>query len=84
MRYVLEGSVRKAGKRMRVSAQLIEAATGQHIWAESYDRELADVFAIQDEITANVVGRIGTELMTAEYQRISRKTAAQSSMRGNA
>src|SRR5262249_47342405 len=51
VRYVLEGSVRKAGDQIRVTAQLIEAGTGNHVWAERYDRDLADIFAVQDEIT---------------------------------
>ena len=51
VRYVLEGSVRKAGDRMRITAQLIDAATGDHVWAERYDRGLDDIFAVQDEIT---------------------------------
>ena len=55
--YVLEGSVRKAGERLRISAQLIEAASGAHVWAERYDRAVADIFAVQDEITAEC-GRI--------------------------
>jgi TolB-like protein len=76
VRYVLEGSVRRAGARVRVTAQLIEAATGSHLWAERYDREVADLFAIQDEITASVVGRIGPELLEAEHARASRKPPA--------
>ena len=56
VRYVLEGSVRRAGKRLRISAQLIDATTGGHHWAERYDRELGDIFAVQDEITRSVVG----------------------------
>ena len=55
VRYVLEGSVRRAGKRLRISAQLIDAITGGHHWAERYDRELGDIFAVQDEITRSVV-----------------------------
>lgn len=51
-RYVVEGSVRRAGDRIRVNAQLIDATSGQHVWAETYDREVADVFALQDEISA--------------------------------
>jgi adenylate cyclase len=51
VRYVLEGSLRKAGSRIRVTAQLVEAETGRHVWAERYDRDLADIFALQDEIT---------------------------------
>ncbi len=63
VRYVVEGSVRKSGNRVRITAQLIEAATGNHLWAERYDRENEDVFAIQDEVTETVVatlaGRLG-------------------------
>ena len=55
VRYVLEGSVRRSGGRVRVTAQLIDAETGNHIWAERYDRALEDVFAVQDEITTAVV-----------------------------
>src|SRR6476619_36878 len=54
VRYVLEGSVRRAGQRVRITAQLIEAETGNHLWAERFDRELADIFAVQDEITQSV------------------------------
>jgi TolB-like protein len=73
VRYVLEGSVRRLGGRIRVNAQLIEAATSNHLWADRYDRGLEDIFAIQDEITASVVGRIGPELLAAEHARASRK-----------
>ncbi len=73
VRYVLEGSVRKAGNRVRITAQLIEAATGTHLWSERYDRDLADTFAVQDEITENVVGAIEPELMQVERQRAVRK-----------
>ncbi len=73
VRYVLEGSVRKAGNRVRITAQLIDAATGNHIWAERYDRDLEDIFAVQDEITESVVAAIGPELMVAETQRAQRK-----------
>src|SRR6202043_114962 len=58
VRYVLEGSVRNAGNRIRITAQLIDAADGNHVWAERYDRELADIFAVQDEITERVVAAI--------------------------
>lgn len=51
VRYILEGSVRKAGKKVRITAQLIEGLTGYHVWAERYDRDIEDVFAVQDEIT---------------------------------
>jgi TolB-like protein/DNA-binding winged helix-turn-helix (wHTH) protein len=73
VRYVLEGSVRKAGKRVRISAQLIDATTGNHIWAEHYDRELADVFTLQDEITEQVVAAIEPQLYAAEHFRSQRK-----------
>jgi len=73
VRYVLEGSVRKAGERVRVSGQLIEAETGVHLWAERYDRPLDDVFALQDEITLNVVGAIEPSLREAEIERVKRK-----------
>jgi TolB-like protein len=66
VRYVLEGSVRRAGKRLRVSAQLIDASTGGHHWAEQYDRELDDIFAVQDEITRSVVAAIEPRLLAAE------------------
>ena len=66
VRYVIEGSVRKAGTRVRITAQLVDAATGNHLWAERYDRDLEDIFAVQDEITRNVVVTIAPELMSAE------------------
>ena len=71
--YVLEGSVRKGGDRMRITAQLNEVATGSHIWAERYDRDVADVFAVQDEITAAIVGSIEPRLYEAENVRSLRK-----------
>src|SRR6202453_2307386 len=73
VRYVLEGSVRKAGSRVRITGQLVEAETGIHIWAEKYDRPLDDIFALQDEITLNVVGAIEPSLREAEIERIKRK-----------
>jgi TolB-like protein len=66
VRYVLEGSVRRAGNRLRISAQLIDAMTGGHHWAERYDRELGDIFAVQDEITRSVAGAIEPHLLAAE------------------
>ena len=66
VRYVLEGSVRRAGRRLRISAQLIDALTGCHHWAEQYDRELGEIFAVQDEITRSVVGAIEPQLLAAE------------------
>jgi TolB-like protein len=66
VRYVLEGSVRRAGARLRITAQLVDAITGGHHWAERYDRELGDIFAVQDEITRNVVAAIEPRLLAAE------------------
>lgn len=66
VRYVLEGSVRKGGNRVRISAQLIDAATGNHIWADRYDGDLTDVFDLQDEITRKVVAAIEPKLLEAE------------------
>jgi TolB-like protein len=73
VRYVLEGSVRKAGTRVRISAQLIEAESGTHLWAERYDHAIDDVFALQDEITMRVVGTIGPSMHKAELERVKRK-----------
>jgi adenylate cyclase len=70
VRYVLQGSVRKAGNRIRVTAQLIEGETGNQKWAERYDRDLEDIFAVQDEITLTVVGAIEPELGKAEIERL--------------
>jgi TolB-like protein/Tfp pilus assembly protein PilF len=70
VRYVLEGSVRKAGNRVRITAQLIDATTGHHLWAERYDRDLEDIFAIQDEITREVVVALDVRLRTGEQARI--------------
>jgi adenylate cyclase len=73
VRYVLEGSVRKSVNRARITAQLIDATIGSHVWAERYDRELADIFAVQDEITERVVGAIEPQLYAAERFRSQRK-----------
>jgi tetratricopeptide (TPR) repeat protein len=73
VRYVLEGGVRKAEDRIRITAQLIDAETGIHLWAERYDRRLDDIFAVQDEITISVVGAIEPTLRKAEIERIRRK-----------
>src|SRR5262249_25463721 len=67
--YVVEGSVRKMGERLRVTAQLNDAATGSHIWAERYDRDLADIFAVQDEITEAIVAAIEPQVYAAENLR---------------
>ena len=73
VRYVLEGSVRKGGNRVRVSAQLIDAGTGNHVWAERYDRELTDIFELQDEITGNIVAATEVRVHSAEVERAARK-----------
>ena len=73
VRYVLEGSVRKGGNRVRVTAQLIDAGSGAHVWAERFDRDLSDIFAVQDEITAHVTAVIEPALAEAEQQRVLRK-----------
>jgi adenylate cyclase len=73
VRYVLEGSVRKAGNRIRVTAQLIDAPTGHHVWAERYDRELEDIFDLQDEITQTIAAAIEPELSAKEREMAARK-----------
>jgi adenylate cyclase len=73
VRYVLEGSLRQANNRIRVTAQLVEAETGKHVWAEHYDRDLAEIFALQDEITEAVTTAIAPALAEAEQQRAIRK-----------
>jgi TolB-like protein len=72
--YVVEGSVRKGGDRVRITAQLNDAATGSHIWAERYDRDIADVFAVQDEITEAIVAAIEPQVYAAESFRAKRKS----------
>ena len=76
VRYVLEGSVRRCGERLRISAQLVEAETGNHIWAERYDRALADVFAVQDEISNAVATAIEPAVADAEMHRAMRRPPA--------
>ena len=73
VRYVLEGSVRRAGQRVRISSQLIDAATGTHLWAERYDRDLTDIFAVQDDITSRVAAAIEPALSRAESRRVIAK-----------
>jgi adenylate cyclase len=73
VRYVVEGSVRKAGDQVRISAQLIDASTGHHVWAERYDRKLEDIFALQDEITEALVGAMNPALLKSEMERAARK-----------
>jgi adenylate cyclase len=74
--YVLEGSVRKSGDRVRITAQLIETASGTHLWAERFDRELADVFAVQDEVVHAIAGVIPGRVDRASLEGIKRKTPA--------
>jgi adenylate cyclase len=69
VRYVLEGSVRKAGGRVRITAQLIEAATGHHLWAERFDRDLAEIFEVQDEVTRRIVATLAGKLTESERRR---------------
>jgi adenylate cyclase len=73
VRYVLEGSLRKAGNRIRVGAQMVEAESGKHVWAERYDRDLTDIFAVQDEITEAVTIAIAPAIADAEQQRAIRR-----------
>jgi len=73
VRYVLEGSLRKSGNRIRVTAQLIEAESGNHVWAERYDRDVSDIFAVQDEITEAVTIAIAPAIADAERQRAMRR-----------
>jgi adenylate cyclase len=73
VRYVLEGSVRKAGNRVRITGQLIEATTGRHLWADKFDGALEDVFGLQDQITTSVVGLIAPTLERAEIERAKQK-----------
>ena len=73
VRYILEGSVRKSGNRIRITGQLIEAKTGHHIWAERYDRELADIFDVQDEITRAVAASVQTQVELFEGEIVSRE-----------
>ena len=76
VRYVLEGSVRKSGNRIRIAGQLIDAASGVHLWADRYDGALEDVFELQDQVAASVVGAIGPSVSQAEIERAKRKPAS--------
>ena len=71
VRYVLEGSVRKSGNRVRVTAQLIDAPTGGHLWAERFDRELTDIFAVQDDVTTQIVSALAINLSAGERRSIA-------------
>jgi len=76
VRFVVEGSVRKSGMHVRVTVQLVEAATGNHLWAEKFDRQLQDIFAVQDEITQSIVASIAGRVEEADRRRALRKGAA--------
>jgi adenylate cyclase len=76
VRFVLEGSIRKAGNRVRITAQLIDAGTGGHLWAERFDRELTDIFATQDEVVEKIVGALAVNLTQGEAQRLRRRGTA--------
>jgi TolB-like protein/class 3 adenylate cyclase/Tfp pilus assembly protein PilF len=73
VRYVLEGSVRKAGNRVRISGQLVDAESGAHLWADRFDGDLDDIFDLQDSITSSVVGAIAPRVQKQEFERIKRK-----------
>jgi adenylate cyclase len=76
VRYVLEGSVRKAGNRVRITAQLIDGSTSGHLWAERYDRDLTDIFAIQDEVTREIVAALAVNLTQSENARLKRRSTS--------
>jgi adenylate cyclase len=73
VRYVLEGSVRRAGGRVRITGQLVEAETGGHLWADRYDGDLSDVFDLQDKVTESVTGALAPSVRLAEIERARRK-----------
>ena len=73
VRYVLEGSVRKDGNRVRIAGQLIDTSTGAHLWADRFDGDLANIFDLQDQVTASVAGAIAPKLEQAEIERAKRK-----------
>ena len=76
VRFVLEGSVRKAGNRVRITAQLIDAGSGGHLWAERFDRDLTDIFSTQDEVVEKIVGALAVKLTQGEVQRLRRRATA--------
>jgi adenylate cyclase len=76
VRFVLEGSTRKAGNRVRITAQLIDAGSGGHVWAERFDRDLADIFTTQDEVVEKIVGALAVKLTQKEAQRLRRRSTA--------
>jgi adenylate cyclase len=70
--YVVEGSVRRAADRVRINAQLVDAATGSHLWAERYDRDVLDIFAVQDEVARSVASTVSGRVEVADRDRIER------------
>ena len=76
VRYVLEGTVRRASERVRINAQLIDGTTGGHVWAERYDRDYADIFAVQDEVIEEIVGALSVQLTEAEQTQVTRLPTA--------
>ena len=74
VRYVLEGSAQQIGNRVRITAQLIDATTGHHLWSEKYDRDMKDLFALQDEITHKIIVELQVKLTEGEQARVSKKT----------
>jgi len=74
VRYVVQGSVRKAGSRVRIAAQLVDAVTGQNVWVQTYDRELTDVFAVQDEISEAIAASLVVDLQHAEHEQVQHRT----------
>jgi adenylate cyclase len=70
---ILEGSVRKAGDRLRITAQLVDTTGGHHLWSERYDRDMGDVFAIQDEITSAIVDKLKPKLLGQEKARLAKR-----------
>jgi hypothetical protein len=78
VRYVLEGSVQRGGNRMRVNVQLVDAETGTHLWADRFDKLVADLFDMQDEIVARLANTLNTQLVTAEARRAERAPAPDS------
>ena len=83
VRYILEGSVRKGGNRIRITAQFIDAETGNHIWANRYDRVLDDIFEVQDEVTAGIVGALQSRLLVAEASFLNRRPTVELDAWGN-
>jgi adenylate cyclase len=73
VRYILEGSVRKAGNRVRVTGQLIDVSSGAHIWADRFDRDLTDIFTVQDELTQEIISALRVKLTPEQKDRLARK-----------